>query len=300
MVFDHIHQMFVPMGAPIWLAYLGRPVFSILLFLTVDSFHYTHSRKKYLSRLLVGSWVMTFSAFVLQNLMPNGSVVLMNNAFSTFFQAYVNRMSKNHNCYFAVLYTYTNCGDDFVLSRYYNTYENKKEVFKTESYVITDIYETEFFIQFTDNRFFFLSIPKGKVYKEQEFEKTAVNDSDRALNKAKKAAIRTAKLLNSYRNYFDQENLPSYFNSYGVIIPENIKPSRLDKTDHTAAATASAKINGKTYYEISVFADGQETGDVYLIESEKCENIFMVSMVDGSLIPMAYEGYEHTEFEAAD
>lgn len=33
MVFDHIHQMFVPMGAPIWLTYLGRPVFPTLLFL---------------------------------------------------------------------------------------------------------------------------------------------------------------------------------------------------------------------------------------------------------------------------
>lgn len=87
MLFDHVHQMFVPMGAPIWLTYLGRPVFPILLFLAADSFHYTRDRKKYLRRLLVGSWVMTISSFVLQNLLPNKEVVMMNNAFSTFFVA---------------------------------------------------------------------------------------------------------------------------------------------------------------------------------------------------------------------
>lgn len=87
MVFDHIHQMFVPMGAPVWLTYLGRPVFPILLFLAADSFHYTHDRRAYLKRLLIGSWVMTVSSFLLQNLLPNKDVVLMNNAFSTFFVA---------------------------------------------------------------------------------------------------------------------------------------------------------------------------------------------------------------------
>jgi len=87
MVCDHIHQMFVPMGAPIWLTYLGRPVFPILLFLAADSFHYTHDRKKYLTRLLLGSWVMTISTAILQQVLPNREVVLMNNAFSTFFVA---------------------------------------------------------------------------------------------------------------------------------------------------------------------------------------------------------------------
>ena len=87
MTFDHIHQMFAPMGAPIWLSYLGRPVFPILLFLAADSFYYTHDRRKYLMRLLLGSWAMTISSFALQNLLPNREVVLMNNAFSTFFVA---------------------------------------------------------------------------------------------------------------------------------------------------------------------------------------------------------------------
>lgn len=87
MVLDHVHQMFLPFGAPLWLAYLGRPVFPLLLFLAAESFHYTRDRKKYLTRLLLGSWTMTVLSFVLQRVLPNPEVVLMNNAFSTFFVA---------------------------------------------------------------------------------------------------------------------------------------------------------------------------------------------------------------------
>lgn len=82
---DHIHEMFAVQGAPLWLTMLGRPVFPIFLFAAAESFHYTHSRRKYLTRLLVASWFMTIFTFLLQLLLPNSDVVLMNNAFSTFF-----------------------------------------------------------------------------------------------------------------------------------------------------------------------------------------------------------------------
>ena len=52
MVFDHIHQMFAPLGAPLWLTWFGRPVFVLFLFAAADSWHYTKNRKKYLLRLL--------------------------------------------------------------------------------------------------------------------------------------------------------------------------------------------------------------------------------------------------------
>ncbi len=88
MVFDHIHQMFAHVGAPIWLTWLGRPVFVLFLFASADSFYYTHDRKKYLTRLLLGSWFMTvFSAALQTMILPNDNIVLMNNAFSTFFVA---------------------------------------------------------------------------------------------------------------------------------------------------------------------------------------------------------------------
>ena len=82
---DHIHQMYVSGGAPIWLNMLGRPVFPLFLFIAAESFHYTSSRKKYLQRLLFASWGMSVITTILSLLVPNPDIVLMNNAFSTFF-----------------------------------------------------------------------------------------------------------------------------------------------------------------------------------------------------------------------
>lgn len=85
MVFDHIHQMYALNGAPLWLTMLGRPVFPMFLFIATESFQYTRNRKNYLKRLLFASWGMTVLTTVLSILVPNPNVVLMNNAFSTFF-----------------------------------------------------------------------------------------------------------------------------------------------------------------------------------------------------------------------
>ena len=85
MFIDHIHEMFSHVGAPMWLTMLGRLVFPMFLFTSSESFHYTHSKKRYLIRLLIASWFMTTFTFVLQGILPNDNVTLMNNAFSTFF-----------------------------------------------------------------------------------------------------------------------------------------------------------------------------------------------------------------------
>lgn len=68
-------------------AMAGRLVFLVFLFAAAESFHHTHSKKKYLQRLLSASWGMTIFTFALQKIIPNPEVVLMNNAFSTFFVA---------------------------------------------------------------------------------------------------------------------------------------------------------------------------------------------------------------------
>lgn len=87
MFMDHIHQMFVTIGAPIWLTMVGRLVFPMFLFTAAESFYYTHNKRKYLQRLLFASWGMTAFTFSLGQIIPNENVVLMNNAFSTFFVA---------------------------------------------------------------------------------------------------------------------------------------------------------------------------------------------------------------------
>lgn len=85
MLLDHIHQMFAAAGAPMWLTMAGRPVFPMFLFAAAESFHYTHSRKTYLKRLLSASLGMGMFTILLQRAVPNEHVVLINNAFSTFF-----------------------------------------------------------------------------------------------------------------------------------------------------------------------------------------------------------------------
>lgn len=85
MFVDHIHEMFSSMGVPHWLDLFGRPVFPLFLFLAADSFYYTHSKKGYIKRLLLASWSMTVLTYVTAKLVPNETVSLMNNAFSTFF-----------------------------------------------------------------------------------------------------------------------------------------------------------------------------------------------------------------------
>ncbi|KXT74118.1 putative membrane protein (TMS5) [Streptococcus sp. DD10] len=85
MFLDHIHEMFLEMGAPIWLNMLGRMVFPIFLFLAADSFYYTRNRAHYMRRLLYMSWFMVIANFIIGSLFDNGQIGLANNAFSTFF-----------------------------------------------------------------------------------------------------------------------------------------------------------------------------------------------------------------------
>ncbi len=87
MFMDHIHQMFVTAGAPIWLTMFGRLVFPMFLFTAAESFHYTSDKRKYLRRLLFASLGMTVFTYFLGWIIPNENVILMNNAFSTFFVA---------------------------------------------------------------------------------------------------------------------------------------------------------------------------------------------------------------------
>lgn len=87
MFVDHIYQMWAHTGAPMWLDIFGRPVFPMFLCLAAESFHYTRSKKKYLTRLLLASWGMLIFTTLLERAVPNENIILMNNAFSTFFMA---------------------------------------------------------------------------------------------------------------------------------------------------------------------------------------------------------------------
>jgi len=82
---DHVHQMFYHVGAPVWLTWLGRPVFPMFLFASAESFHYTRNRKKYIIRLGIAAVLAKILFLTVQKIWPSEQVMLVNNAFSTFF-----------------------------------------------------------------------------------------------------------------------------------------------------------------------------------------------------------------------
>lgn len=85
MVFDHVHQMFYFAGIPIWFTMLGRVVAPIFIFLSAEGFHYTRSRKRYMTTLLAGFWLCQALFQGVTYLFPNDQVILMNSIFGTLF-----------------------------------------------------------------------------------------------------------------------------------------------------------------------------------------------------------------------
>lgn len=85
MFIDHIHQMFVPFGAPDWLDYFGRPVATLFFFVSVVGFSHTRNKKKYMLRLYLSMVLMSFFTFFLQKIVGYEQVVLINNIFRDLF-----------------------------------------------------------------------------------------------------------------------------------------------------------------------------------------------------------------------
>jgi hypothetical protein len=83
MVFDHLHQMFLVQGAPIWFHWLGRPVLPMFLFMCAEGFYHTRSRKNYLLRLFIGFIGMNAANMALTFTLFNDNVMLINNVFGT-------------------------------------------------------------------------------------------------------------------------------------------------------------------------------------------------------------------------
>lgn len=81
MFIDHIHQMFVPMGAPDWLDWFGRPVATLFFFVSVVGFTHTRDKKKYMLRLYLGMLVMSFGNQFIQQWVGYEEVQLINNIF---------------------------------------------------------------------------------------------------------------------------------------------------------------------------------------------------------------------------
>lgn len=89
MTTDHIYSYIgsANVSVPIWFTWLGRIVAPIFIFLSVEGFYYTRSRKKYLSRLYIGFVFMQLANSIVVDLFPRQGMdmALMNSMFGTIF-----------------------------------------------------------------------------------------------------------------------------------------------------------------------------------------------------------------------
>ncbi|MDB0441336.1 conjugal transfer protein TraX [Clostridioides difficile] len=87
MTFDHI-AAFMPqtMNIPVWFHWLGRISAPLFMFMVVEGFCHTSNRKKYITRLYVGSIIMAIGNQIINIAFPNpeGSIII-NNIFATLF-----------------------------------------------------------------------------------------------------------------------------------------------------------------------------------------------------------------------
>ncbi len=78
MVGDHVHYFFMELGVPTVLYAVGRIVAPIFIFLSIEGMVHTHSRERYLVRLLGWSWVMTAGNVWLEQVLPTEKALFAN------------------------------------------------------------------------------------------------------------------------------------------------------------------------------------------------------------------------------
>lgn len=153
---------------------------------------------------------------------------------------------------------------------------------------VTGIYHGDAFYQFTDGKelFFSLSrmaalpevVPIEGYQPENDLAGAALSAID-----AKTAAQQTKDWLSYYLGYLRDNKLGNPVNELGVVVPKGIV-----QVEHANASTkveGAAKILGKDYYQVSCYQDGSLV-DKYYVDAANPDNLFLVSMVDGSLIPI--------------
>jgi hypothetical protein len=87
MIFDHISEFFSFTGAiPLAFKWVGRIVAPIFIFMTIEGYVHTRSKKKYMLRLFVASTLMNIGNYLIPNYFQRtDSLALFNNIFATLF-----------------------------------------------------------------------------------------------------------------------------------------------------------------------------------------------------------------------
>ncbi|GKT03852.1 TraX family protein [Furfurilactobacillus entadae] len=85
MVIDHFHEFFASFGVPAWVDWFGRPVPIIFFFVSVEGFTHTRNKRLYLTRLLIGFWLMNLGNTIVQHFFQLRGQAITNNIFADLF-----------------------------------------------------------------------------------------------------------------------------------------------------------------------------------------------------------------------
>ncbi|KNF09592.1 TraX family protein [Gottschalkia purinilytica] len=84
MVLDHLYAYLNFMGMPIWFKYLGRTVAPMFIFLSVEGFFKTRSRKKYITRLYIWGIITEIGNTIINRYFSRpDDAMIINNIFLT-------------------------------------------------------------------------------------------------------------------------------------------------------------------------------------------------------------------------
>lgn len=179
------------------------------------------------------------------------------------------------------------------------TYWLNKEQMVVNKKEITDIYETDLFYQFTDHKEVYFSIPKVSLAEMEDIEDykmgSDIPGAPVSAADAKKAVTELSARCYGYTSHTNHNNLGNPINGYGIVIPQEFdSPIAIDFLGE-AETDGTAMILGKAYYKVSYYQNGAYMGEAYYIDSENANTSFMVSMVDGSLMPVSFKNAEHIQ-----
>ena len=156
---------------------------------------------------------------------------------------------------------------------------------------ITKVYDAKHFYLFEDENGNSFSILKGNSYTKQPMiGYNAGKDLSGAAVTAKaaaEAAVEITKQLEGKNEYKSENAVQGKEYGYGSIIENDYSGCFKFEGKLEAKVESAFIVMGEAYYCVNVYRDGVDCGEVYYVAAEDPHDIFMVSMVNGNLIPVA-------------
>lgn len=156
---------------------------------------------------------------------------------------------------------------------------------------ITKVYDAKHFYCFEDENGNSFSILKTNLSNKQPMIGYAAgNDLSGAAvtaDNAAEAAVNITKQLEGKNEYRSENEVKGKSYGYGSVIKNDYSGYFKFDGELEGKVESAYIIMGEAYYCVRVYHDGVDCGDVYYVAAEDPDEIFMVSMVNGNLVPVS-------------